>query len=246
MNEAIVVYAAGSLKRALTVLFERFEQDSGLSVHAQFGPAGLLRERLQKGERADLFASADRANPARLVAMGLAVNSQRFARNELCAVVKNNSDICTETLLTAMLDPLLTVGTSTPVLDPSGDYAVQVFEKADQLRNGASAILKSKATPLVGGRTSTPIPDGWAASEYLVDSGTADIFLSYASYRDAIELAGRTRVIELPGPLQIQADYVMASMNPESGHVLALRAFIMSEAGQAILKQFGFRDHAGC
>lgn len=240
MNEAIVVYAAGSLKRAFTVLFERFEQDSGLSVHAQFGPAGLLRERLQKGERADLFASADRASPARLVALGLAVNSQRFARNKLCAVVSTDSGITSATLLAAMLNPRLTVGTSTPVLDPSGDYAVAVFDKAGQLQEGASDILKNKAVALVGGRTPTPIPDGWVASEYLVASGAADIFLSYASYRDAIERSDRTRIIELPDALQVQADYVMTSMNPESEQVRALREFIMGESGQKILKQFGF------
>jgi len=246
VNEAIVVYAAGSLKRALTVLFEKFEQDSGLPVQAQYGPAGLLRERLQKGERADLFASADRASPARLVAFRLAVNSQRFARNKLCAVVSLNSDITSATLLAAMLDPRLTVGTSTPALDPSGDYAVAVFDKAGQLQDGASDILKNKAVALVGGRAPTPIPDGWVASEYLVASGAADIFLSYASYSDAIERSGRTRVVELPDALQIQADYVMASMNPVNEHVRVLRQFIMGESGQTILKQFGFLRHDHC
>ena len=216
MNDAIVVYAAGSLKRAFTVLFEKFEQDSGLPVRAQFGPAGLLCERLQHGEHADLFASADQAAPVRLAGFGLAVNLQRFATNELCAVVRNDSDITTETLLAAMLDPVRTIGTSTPILDPSGDYAVQVFEKAEQLCHGAGAILKNKAVPLVGGRTPTPVPEGWVASEYQVASFAADIFLSYASYRDVIEQAGRTRVVDLPATLQVRAEYVIASMHPES------------------------------
>jgi molybdate transport system substrate-binding protein len=41
------------------------------------------------------------------------------------------------TLLDRMLDAQLKLGASTPKADPSGDYAWQVFRKADQLKPGA-------------------------------------------------------------------------------------------------------------
>jgi molybdate transport system substrate-binding protein len=240
MSEEIVVYAAGSLKRAFTAIFSRFTQLGHPPVRAEFGPAGWLRQRLEQGEPADLFASADSASPARLVAQGSAFDPQIFARNALCAVVPRDSDTTDTTLLAAMLDPGKRLGMSTPILDPSGDYALQVFHNANSLHPGAGQTLRNKAIALVGGKIATPIPDGWVASEYLVSSGAADIFLSYASYRDAIVAAGRTRVITLPDTLQVQADYAMVSMQPQNERVQQLRAFILGEEGQAILASYGF------
>ncbi|MGH8811525.1 MAG: substrate-binding domain-containing protein [Advenella sp.] len=245
MSEQIVVYAAGSLKRAFTAVLTRFAQLGHPPVHAEFGPAGWLRQRLEQGEHADLFASADSASPARLVALGSAFEPQIFARNALCAVVQRDSDITDTTLLAAMLDPGKRLGMSTPILDPSGDYALQVFSNADNIHPGAGQTLRDKAIALVGGRIATPIPNGWVASEYLVSTGAADIFLSYASYRNAILAAGRTRVIALPDSLQVQADYAMASMQPQNERVQQLRAFILGKEGQMILASHGFlsRNH---
>ncbi|MGX9935010.1 substrate-binding domain-containing protein [Advenella kashmirensis] len=240
MSEQIVVYAAGSLKRAFTAVLTRFAQLGHPPVLAEFGPAGWLRQRLEQGEHADLFASADSASPARLVALGSAFDPQIFARNTLCAVVQRDSDITDTTLLAAMLDPGKRLGMSTPVLDPSGDYALQVFSNADNIHPGAGQTLRAKAIALVGGKIATPIPHGWVASEYLVSTGAADIFLSYASYRNAILAAGRTRVIALPDSLQVLADYAMVSMQPQNERVQQLRAFILGEEGQMILASHGF------
>jgi ABC-type molybdate transport system substrate-binding protein len=40
------------------------------------------------------------------------------------------------------------VGTSTPVADPSGDYAFALFRRAEELAPGARAKLESKALQL--------------------------------------------------------------------------------------------------
>lgn len=240
MNEEIVVYAAGSLKRAFNVLLSRFTELGHGPVRAEFGPAGLLRNRLEHGEHADLFASADKASPARLVEQKSAFDLQVFARNTLCAVVAHDSGITQESLLSAMLDSANRLGMSTPIYDPSGDYAVQVFNNADALHPRAEKILRDKAVSLVGGRVATPIPDGWVASEYLVATGQTDIFLSYTSYRNAIVAAGRTRVIPLPDTLQVNAEYTMVSMQPNNERVQTLRGFIMGAEGQAILASHGF------
>ena len=49
------------------------------------------------------------------------------------------------TLLEQMLSPDVKVGTSTPKADPSGDYAFEVFAKAEALKAGARAALEAKA-----------------------------------------------------------------------------------------------------
>ena len=47
-----------------------------------------------------------------------------------------------------MLDPAVKLGTSTPKADPSGDYAFEVFAKAEKLKPGANAALEKKALQL--------------------------------------------------------------------------------------------------
>jgi molybdate transport system substrate-binding protein len=49
--ETVHLYAAGSLKAAMTDITREFEAKSGgaVTVETVFGPSGLLRERIEKG-----------------------------------------------------------------------------------------------------------------------------------------------------------------------------------------------------
>jgi ABC-type molybdate transport system substrate-binding protein len=70
----------------------------------------------------------------------------------LCALVAPGFAVETDTLLDRMLDPATKLGTSTPKADPSGDYAWQLFGKAERERPGAYAKLDAKALKLTAGR----------------------------------------------------------------------------------------------
>ncbi|MGY5954978.1 hypothetical protein ACUY4R_003798 [Kosakonia sp. BK9b] len=50
MTVTLNFLAAGSLKRAFTPLLAAFSEQYGVAVEASFGPAGLLRERIEAGE----------------------------------------------------------------------------------------------------------------------------------------------------------------------------------------------------
>ena len=65
-----------------------------------------------------------------------------FARNRLCALVKPGLKADSATLLERMLEPAVKLGISTPKADPSGDYAFEVFGKADAIKPGARAVLE--------------------------------------------------------------------------------------------------------
>ena len=67
---AFPVYAAGSLRAALSQVAQDYQARTGQAVELSFGASGLLRERLEKGEPAQLFASADMEQPQRLAAGG--------------------------------------------------------------------------------------------------------------------------------------------------------------------------------
>lgn len=53
------VFAAGSLQAAFNEIGIGFQGATGIRLENDFGPSGVLRERIEKGEQPDLFASAD-------------------------------------------------------------------------------------------------------------------------------------------------------------------------------------------
>ncbi|HEY5827160.1 MAG TPA: molybdate ABC transporter substrate-binding protein, partial [Hyphomicrobiaceae bacterium] len=131
--ETVNLYAAGSLKAALTEIAQAFEaKQPGAKVATEFAASGLLRERIEKGESAHVFASADVGHPAKLEAASRSMGKVVvFARNQLCAIAREGVKVTPTTLLDTLLDPAVRVGTSTPKADPSGDYAFALFAKAE-------------------------------------------------------------------------------------------------------------------
>src|SRR4051812_16405827 len=82
-----------------------------------------------------------------------------FARNRLCALVRPGLDVTSASVVERMLDPATNLGTSTPKVDPSGDYAWAVFRKVDQLQPGSFAKRDQKALKLIAG-PSSPASNG--------------------------------------------------------------------------------------
>ena len=156
------VFAAGSLRAALVEAGREFElARPGTSVRFTFGASGLLKERLLAGEAADVFASANMEHPEALSRAGKAGPTQSFARNAMCALVRPGLEVTSGDLVQRMLDPAIKLGTSTPVADPSGDYAWQMFRRIEQ-DGVADAFnrLSAKALQLTGGPASPPPPPG--------------------------------------------------------------------------------------
>src|SRR5262245_51229841 len=146
--DTIRLYAAGSLRTAMTEVAKSFEAETGNSVQAKYGASGLLRDEIAGGAKADVFASANMEHPQALNAAKKSGPVLLFARNRLCALVKPGLQVDGANLLDRMLDPATKVGTSTPKADPSGDYAFEVFAKAESMKPGARAILEKKALQL--------------------------------------------------------------------------------------------------
>jgi molybdate transport system substrate-binding protein len=182
--DSIRLYAAGSLRGALTEISRAFTAAYGIPVQLEFGASGLLRERLERGE----------------------------------------------------------LGTSTPRADPSGDYAWEVFRRAEALRPGSQARLEAKARTLVGGPTSPPPPPDRSVYGQLLAERQADLFLTYCT--NAAQAARETPglvVVPLPPPLAVGADYGLTVLGEaREERASRLVSFILSPAGQAILARHGF------
>jgi ABC-type molybdate transport system substrate-binding protein len=242
-DDPLRVYAAGSLRVALTEVAQAFERSApGVRVQFTFGPSGLLKDRIAGGERADMFASANMEHPQVLVAAGQAAAVRRFARNAMCALVSPKVDVTPDTLVDRLLDPAVKLGTSTPKADPSGDYAWMVFERIErQGRSGAFKQLGDKALQLTGGPNSAPPTAGRNVYGALVAQGQADVFLTYCTNAvAAVAEQPQLRSIALPDAINVSADYGLTVRNGAPAQAESFAAFVLSTAGQAILSRHGF------
>jgi molybdate transport system substrate-binding protein len=239
--EPVQLYAAGSLRTALTEIAATLEAQTGIKVQAKFGPSGTLKDEIAGGARTDVFASANMEHPHALASARKSGPVVLFARNRLCALARPGVAVNTATLLERMLDPTTKLGTSTPRADPSGDYAWEVFRKADKLRPGVFAELERKALKLVGGPDAPTAPAGRTVYGMLMADGKADLFLTYCTNAmEAKKDVAGAHVVALPDELAVGADYgltVIANAPPDA---YRFAMSILSADGQRILARYGF------
>ena len=237
-QEPVRLYAAGSLRAALDEVAAAFTE---AKIAAVYGASGLLRERIAKGEPAEVFASASMEHPQALEKAGRGGPVRLFARNRLCALALPGLRVDTDNLLDRMLDPSVKLGTSTPKADPSGDYAWALFEKAEKLRPGAYGKLSEKALKLVGGPDSPQAPPNRTVYGMLLEEGKADLFLTYCTNaRQARAENPALRLVEVPAPLAVGADYGVTVMKGARPQAERFAQFILSRPGQDILAKHGF------
>lgn len=239
----VQVYAAGSLREVFTAIASEHEARTGQKIVLTFGASGLLRERIEKGEPAQVFASADTDHPRRLAEQGGWQPPVVFTRNALCALTSDKLAATPATLLATMLQPSVRVGISTPKADPAGDYAWALFGKADALQSGATARLQAKALKLTGGADSPKPPPGRGTYAWVMDQGQADVFLTYCTNAvSAQKEVPRLRIVEIPPELQVGAAYgVTVRIGAPQTADAFLRALLAPPA-QAVFNRFGFRQ----
>jgi molybdenum ABC transporter molybdate-binding protein len=241
LADSVQLYAAGSLRSALTDVAKAFETASGNKVEAKFGASGTLKNEIAGGAKADVFASANMEHPQALHDANKGGPVTLFARNRLCALVKPGLAVDSASLLEHMLDAQIKLATSTPKADPSGDYAFEVFHKAEAIKPGAQATLEKKALQLTGAATSAAPPAGRAVYGWHVTEGRADIFLAYCTAaREAQQQNPGQQIVALPANLAVGADYGLTVIAGASPAAQSFAQFIVSPEGQKILVSHGF------
>jgi molybdate transport system substrate-binding protein len=239
--DPVLLHAAGSLRLALTDVIAAYEPAAGIKVQAKFGASGTLKDAIANGERAEVFTSANMEHPQVLADAKKSGHVVLFARNRLCALTRPGLAITTASLLDRMLDPAVKLASSTPKADPSGDYAWELFRKADTLKPGSFAILEKRALQLVGSPSSAVPPKGRTAYGWHVAEGRADLFLTYRTNAMAARSEyPEQQIVQLPDTLAVGADYGMTVMAGASTAAYRLAMFILSPTGQSILAKHGF------
>ncbi len=237
----VQVYAAGSLREVMTAIAADHEARTGQPVSLTFGASGLLRGRIEKGANAQVFASADIEHPQRLANQGGWTAPQVFTRNALCALTSDRINATPATLLATMLQPQVRVGTSTPLADPSGDYAWALFHKAEAVQPGAFAALSAKALKLTGGADSPRPPAGRGTYAWVMAQGQADVFLTYCTNAVAAQQEVPTlKIVQVPPPLQVGAAYGVTVRERAPAAAGAFAQTLLAPPAQAVFRRYGF------
>lgn len=240
-SAVVRVYSAGSLREALTEVAKNYEARTGQKIELTFGASGLLRERIEQGEPAEVFASADTDHPRRLASGGNWQEPTVFVRNGLCALTSDKLRSTPNTLLETMLSAQVRVGTSTPKTDPAGDYAWTLFRKADSLQAGAYKTLDEKALKLTGGADSPKPPPGQSTYAWVMDQGQADLFLTYCTNAMAAQReVPRLQVVQLPSNLQVGAAYGVTVRVDATPSAKSFARALMAPTAQDVFKRYGF------
>lgn len=237
----IRVMSAGSLKDAFTAVFADYTKQYGSSFSPVWGPSGVLRERLQKGEAFDVFASAALPHAQALTDAGVSGPSVMFARNTLCVVTEAGSPLDTGNLVDTLLRPNIRIGTSTPVADPAGDYTWEMFRKVDAMRPGAFDTLSKEAQQLIGGAATPASVNGRSPLLVALDDRQIDLFVTYcSSAQQIVQESSKYKSVALPPELSVGPEYGLTVSRKAAAGAADFAIYLLSPPAQATLKSFGF------
>lgn len=237
--ETVEIFSAGSLRGVVNDLASTAAPALNVEVQATFGGSGLLRERIEKGERPDLFMSADLASPRKLEAQGrTVVPAVMIARNRMCVLARRAAGLTAANLIDRLLATGMRVKTSTPLADPAGDYAWAIFQRIDALRPGAGAVLKEKAQALMSVTAAATAP-GQSPYGALFASGQIDASITYCSGAASLEKEVPD-LASLPVPAELDPHPVdgLAILSAKPG-AMRLALYLLSEKGQAMVARAG-------
>jgi molybdate transport system substrate-binding protein len=219
----ITVFAAASLTESFTKIGEAFEAaHPGATVTFSFAASSALVQQINEGAPADVYASADESNMKKLTDAGNAHGEPEvFATNALQIITEagNPKGIAS---VADLADPDLIVVTCSEEV-PIGRYSAEVFSKA-----GVNVTPKSYEADV-------------KAVVNKVTLGEADAGIVYAT--DVTAAGDKATGVAIPDDLNVIATYPIAVTN-EASNVDAAEAFlefVLSDEGQSILAEAGFR-----
>jgi hypothetical protein len=134
-----------ALTAAFTDMVKAFPAAEGDVATAEFGPSGVLRDKIEHGDHVDVFASADMVQPRTLARSHSGSSVVMFTRNRLCALGRASVGMTTDNLLDRLLDPSVRLATSTP-----GDRRVRAVISGQSRQR--QPTLKTWTMPLITSR----------------------------------------------------------------------------------------------
>jgi molybdate transport system substrate-binding protein len=221
-SATLTVFAAASLTGAFTELGGAFTSaNPSIPVTFNFAGSSALATQIAEGAPADVFASADVDNMAKLTDAGdTASEPVVFTTNLAQIIVEPGNPNGVAGVADLANDDLIVISCAPQV--PCGRYARQILDNA-----GVTVTFKS-------------LEENVRAVVSKVVMGEADAGIVYAT--DVINAGDAAEGVEIPAHVNVVADYPIAvtrqAAKPEAAQ--AFVDFVVSDTGRAILESYGF------
>jgi molybdate transport system substrate-binding protein len=223
------VYAASSLTEAFRELEAAYERSvPDVDVAITFAGSQVLRLQIEKGARADVFASANPEHMATLVEAGLVEEGLVFATNQLVVIVPPDNPAGIETFGNLTRARRLVIGTPNV---PVGIYAREALRRADATYGAGFA--DSVLARVVSEESNVRLARAKVA---LGEADAAIVYRTDALASDAV------RALAIPDEIDERAEYrigiVAGTARRDAAE--AWLAFALGEGGRDALRGFGF------
>jgi len=231
LTGTLTVFAAASLTDVFDEIGDQLMADNP-DLHVQFNFAGssALATQLTQGAPADVFASADEVQMAKVTDVDLAENPEVFATNPLMLAVPVDNPLGIHLpegggipSLTEILDGDLVMAVCAPEV-PCGTAAAKVLEAA-----GMSAYPDTYEDDVRAVLTKVELGEVDAGLVYLSDVHAAGDKVEAFGFSESLDAINRY-------PIALLAD----SPNPAAAQ--AFVDLVLSDEGQKILRDAGFLE----
>lgn len=228
------VFAAASLTESFNEIATVYhQQNPNVTIKPNYNGSQILEQQIANGAPADIFASADLVNMQKASAAGLVNSSQVFVKNRLVVIIPagNPGNI---TSLKDLAKKGIKIDLEAATV-PAGKYSRQ-------------ALANLSKSPLYGSGYASAVMGNVVSEEDNVKAVVQKVQLGEADagfvYRTDVTTAvsGKVTVIDIPDPFNVIAQYPIAVVK-SSAHATDAQAFldfVLSPAGQNILKKFNF------
>ena len=222
MTTSLRVAATSSLTEVFNDIGEQFMQaNPDITIALNFASSSDLALQISQGLPADVFASADVKNMAKVTDAGLLLGqSVTFATNSLEIVVEKGNPLFVDSLAQLATPGLLFV--TCPIEVPIGGYTAEV------LRNAGVTVTPASLEENVKGILTK------------VALGEADAGIVYRT--DILAAGNSVTGVPIADNVNVTTKYLVGALRDSQNQDASQRfiIFLSSEQGQKIFSQFGF------
>jgi molybdate transport system substrate-binding protein len=228
------VFAASSLTESFNEIAAAYhQQHPNVTIKPDYNGSQILEQQIANGAPADIFASADLANMQKASDAGLVDSSQVFVKNRLVVIIPTGNP--------GKINSLKDLANKGIKIDleavtvPAGKYARQVLDNMSKSPDYGSGYGSAVLANVVSEETNVK------AVVQKVQLGEADAGFVYRT-DVTTAVAGQVTVIDIPDPYNVIAQYPIAVVksSPHASDAQAFIDFVLSPAGQTILRKYNF------
>jgi len=230
------IMAADALVKPISAIGNIFEKEhAGVKINYDFLGTGVLKGDIEEGAPGDIFLSANEKFQKQLKKKDFLNSYRIFAYDYLAAATpyNNPAQITRFNLIEKLMDPNVSITTSSPHSDPAGDYTWKMFRIINKQFPGAFKKITMHDNHLLDGAMVMPV----------IESGNTDLGILYKSQLQELKRSGaKINIIPIPKQYNTRAKFTSSVLN-QSEHKILDEDFVkllFSKRGRGILKYWGF------